>query len=840
MSHVDLTPDPQVLIALTHTPLQPLDALCELIDNSLDSFANAKLSGAPVAHPLVLIELPGANEVSRGEGILRVRDNGPGLSVEMAEKALRAGFSNKRNPDDLGLFGMGFNIASGKLGRRTRFVTARKQDSHALEVVVDLVDMQAKSSYLAPVQKIPKPPEFTSGTIVEVTGWWAEGNPNNGFIKKLAQYPKATVRDEIGRRYSTRLRQEESAVRIKVNNEACEAFEHCVWAASRSLERRGHGKIPALFEFNDVIALQRRCAECDAQVFGEEAICPNCKSGHLRTVEERVRGWVGIQRFDDDTYFGIDLIRNGRAIKVWEKTAFFDYVDELKRVTKDYPIDTQFGRIVGEVHLNHVPVDFLKQDFQRSSPEWQRAMTFMRGDSSLQPNQPGADKNKSPIFKLFQGYRRVRNPGTADMYMGVWDPASKKPKRVSRDIEKDYYGKFRQRLPGFYDDLEWWRLVEQADHPPMEELFDCPSCNAQVVKSTEECEVCGEILIGKSCINEECGAKLPKSAVSCGQCGTSQIPEIDEPWACEVCDAANEEERERCSQCNNPRGTKKFGSREFLLENSDKDDDLSIWGTIVLLADGTNVPVQLATYVTRQPILPRWGGPSVPLLMFRGETNEAFVDKAHPVFRSLGIPPEVLLSAEVAQTLYTSHGSLITNHRAFHSISVLTSDLLKVRWSQALEDSPEQVQEDIKRLFNLIRERLPLIAHSRAPDVFDELTDAQKKSLVENLLSRGYDIAKLGEMKESGKFLTAIDDGAVLDLFQRMPEWFFDGCVWAVPYAAPPEFSEGLLEDHRARVRATYGNCLQDCASFSNYHSQEPLLTSRARAAVDFLLSKTG
>lgn len=33
----DFTPDPKVLIALTHTPMQPLDALCELIDNAMNS-----------------------------------------------------------------------------------------------------------------------------------------------------------------------------------------------------------------------------------------------------------------------------------------------------------------------------------------------------------------------------------------------------------------------------------------------------------------------------------------------------------------------------------------------------------------------------------------------------------------------------------------------------------------------------------------------------------------------------------------------------------------------------------------------------------------------------------
>lgn len=43
----DLTPDPKVLIALTHTPIQPLDALCELIDNAIDSFEAAALQGTP-------------------------------------------------------------------------------------------------------------------------------------------------------------------------------------------------------------------------------------------------------------------------------------------------------------------------------------------------------------------------------------------------------------------------------------------------------------------------------------------------------------------------------------------------------------------------------------------------------------------------------------------------------------------------------------------------------------------------------------------------------------------------------------------------------------------------
>lgn len=90
---LNLTPDPKVLIALTHTDIKPLDALCELIDNAIDSFSAAKLQGVSITNPCVTIELPTEKEINEGIGCVRVSDNGPGLTMESAEKALRAGFS---------------------------------------------------------------------------------------------------------------------------------------------------------------------------------------------------------------------------------------------------------------------------------------------------------------------------------------------------------------------------------------------------------------------------------------------------------------------------------------------------------------------------------------------------------------------------------------------------------------------------------------------------------------------------------------------------------------------------------------------------------------------------
>jgi len=836
MAEFDLTPNPRVLVALTHTPLQPLDALCELIDNALDSFRTARLEGQPVEYPMVIIDLPGASEVARGEGLVRVRDNGPGLTPNMAENALKAGFSGNDSFDSLGLFGMGFNISTGKLGRKTRFVTARATDANALEVVVDLVELQEAGHYKVPVKDIDKPTEFTSGTIVEVSSWWPEGNPNSGFVKKLASYQKARVREEIGRRYATILREEN--VRIFVNGETCAPFEHCVWDSTRHVERRGHGQIPARFSFDEVVGNQTRCTECHALIKGEEQ-CPACGSSHFRTLEQRIRGWVGMQRFDDQTLFGIDLIRNGRAIRVWEKPAFFEYTDELKDVVRDYPIDSIYGRIVGEVHLNHVPVDFMKQDFQRSTPEWQQALVFLRGESSLQPTRPGASENRSPIYKLYQGYRKIRRPGTADMYMGVWDPGASSPRRVSRDLEKEYYQKFLEKEPGYHDDAEWWHKVEEADRPPLDELINCPECGGENLKTQEECNLCGHVLIGKECINPDCRKTLPRSAAACPYCETSQIPEIEEPWACEVCAAPNASDSERCLQCDNPRGTPSLTSRDFLIDYSEKDDALSASGLSVQLADDDGASIEVDTFVTRGPIYTSWQGPTVPVYPLKGERIEVFVDRSHPLFTSYRARPEELVAAEVAQYLYDANRRLLTpKYQGLHTISNLVWRILERRWSDELEDSPDRISEDIDRLFDMMRERLPGLVSDRAPDVFDDLTDGQKKALVGSLLGRGQDISQLGQLRDSGSFLAYVDEDTIVDIFRRTPAVFFDGGLWSDAYTAPVDLSDAVLEDYQSRIRDTYLNCLEDCAAFLKYRHPEPLIAHRARTSIDFLSNK--
>lgn len=833
----DLTPDPKVLIALTHTPIQPLDALCELIDNAIDSFNAARLQGTPINNPLISIELPKLSEIDNNLGILRITDNGPGLTKEMAEKALKAGFSGNNPYDTLGLFGMGFNISTGKIGSITKMRTARQELDKAISVTIDLEKISTSKSYNVVANSIDKINTITHGTIIEISKWWPDGNPNKGFIRKLVQYGNKKIREELGRRYATILRKNE--FRIVVNGTSCESFEHCVWDDSRYVIRQKHGKIPAVFSFDQVIYTQKRCNHCMTMLESSQANCPSCGSYEFRTLEERVRGWVGVQRYDDLTEFGIDLIRNGRAIRISEKSAFFDYVDEFKKTIKDYPVDSNFGRIVGEVHINHVPVDFLKQDFQRSSPEWQRSISFLRGESSLQPKQEGAENNESPIYKLFQGYRKVKTPGTTDMYMGYWDPVKGEPRRITRDVEKEFLEKFTRREPGYFDDVEWWKKVEEADHKPVKELPLCPECGAQNIEEAEVCTVCQAILKGKECINEECRNGIPFSAKTCPVCGHSQEAEILKPWSCEICSNKNPSGTEMCMVCGQLKGAENFLSKEYLMKHSNKEDSLSIESCTVQLANGkTSTPIRVNVYVTNKPIRPNTSDVTIPVMSFKDSLDElnVFIDKRHRMFQSIQFHPEQVVATEIADRIYIVNRSL-NNNIGIHTVPNISWQITEKYWAEQIEINSDDTATSIDQFFDIVRDHLETSVEEDAEQCFDELTESQTKEMVNNIINSGMDISKLTQYKNSGEYFKYTGIDFIVDLFDKMPELFFDGRVWSVGYSSI-DASDSIKYISQERTRHLYKNCLDDLRSYMKYKSQDPMVIKRTELSLQFLEQK--
>ncbi|MDB8711974.1 ATP-binding protein [Mediterraneibacter gnavus] len=835
----DFTPDPKVLIALTHTPMQPLDALCELIDNAIDSFYSARIQGVTIENPMIVITLPTRKQLSENSGLLRIQDNGPGMTAENAEKAIKAGFSGNNPYDTLGLFGMGFNISTGKLGNITTFMTSREDMPYYVKTVINLEKINQTKNYSLDAEELCKADDApfkndSHGTIIEVADWWPEGNANRGFVQKLVQYGIPKICEEIGRRYASILRKGE--IKIYINGNKCEAFEHCVWDDTRYVTRKS-GNIPAVMRFDQVVGSTKRCGSCTAILGAADTTCPSCGGVKIRTVEERVQGWIGIQRFDSDTDFGIDLIRNGRAIKISEKNAFFEYVDEFKYVTKDYPIDSQYGRIVGEINLDFVPVDFLKQDFQRSSLEWQRAMTFIRGNSSLQPSQPGASENNSPMFKLYQGYRRVRSFGRGDMYMGFWDADSRSAKRISRDTEKEFYKKFKQKLPGYYDDTEWWKLVELADQPPVEELPECPVCGAQNLKEAEECVACGAILKPKKCINDNCGKDIPVSATICPFCGASQIATILEPWTCKVCGGRNIATEEKCKNCGSPRGANHPLSKGELLRFSDKVDSLSNDGLKIKLADGSiSNSVQVEVFSMQKAMVAPNSKETLPLIIHKeiGRLT-VFVDLAHPFFTRCSLSKEQLIASEIAMYLYDERRNL--SSFAEHNLSNITWNVLQTNWRDSVELSVDSVYKDANDLLNDLQNRIMELLGSESALYFADLTDIEKQKLTASLIQHGIDLSTIGFLKESGEYLQYTPYSFLLTLYHEIPDTFFGGGIWAVSLACGGE--ELLGADNVARARDKiinqYDNYLQDVIIFAENKYADTITLQRVKLSVEFL-----
>ncbi|MFB9709573.1 ATP-binding protein [Streptosporangium nondiastaticum] len=833
---VDIQPTPNVLLALTRTPIAPLDALCELIDNAIDSFRAADVQGTLSTYRQVLLEIPGASQVARGEGFVRIRDTGPGLTEEQIANALRAGYSSKNAFDTLGLFGMGFNIATGKLGRVTKLISARAEDGYALQVTVDLPKLIEQGTFEVPAEVIDKPYGLEHGTIVEVRDWWPQGDPNNAFIRKLAGMGKNVIREQLARRYATLLRGESgSRTKITVNGESYPAFEHCVWDASRFTERSGHGRIHALIPLDHEVDKSVRCLR-DGTLMDSEQPCARCGGLEAREVSERVWGWVGIQRYDDQNEYGVDLIRNGRAIRIGEKAAFFEHVDEnTKKAEKEYPVDQQYGRIVGEVHLDHVPVDFSKQDFQRTSDEWHTAMNFLRGNSLLPSKWSPGETNTSPVSMLFQGYRKVRNFGRADMYMGQYNPAKGKAERVPREVEREYLTRFRGKEPGYYDDAKWWELVETATDKPIDELPECPECGFQNAPGSEVCEDCEHVLHGKTCLNPDCSQEIAKSAVSCSFCGNSQIPEVVTPWTCAFCEKVNDSSEETCLTCGLVRGAIHPASEESLLAESEEWPELSAIGLTITLADGTtSSPVDVASRTMQRQITPAYNRDPIPVISHKKIGKiQVFVDRSHPVFTELGMRPEDMIAAETAQFFHDSYSSL--TGRKGHSPGVLMAEVLRRAWSDTVAETPEGVRDEIKQLFRLIADRLA--GAPEAEDFYADLNEKQQRSLAEGMISSGVDLSELGQMKLSGEYLRYCEPTALVAFFKKFPQAWFNGRVWSDPWPSDDlglAVAAGLQEE----LVTKYLRCLEDCASYLRYQRPERLLIIKARAGADFLDGK--
>lgn len=455
----DLQPDPRILPMLGEINLSQWKCLAELVDNSVDGFLEMIRAGNAPSHPEIAVTVPTTDSPTAK---VSIRDNGPGMSRDKLEMAVRAGWSGNDPTSNLGLFGMGFNIATARLGTVTTVWTTRENDPEWIGLRIDFDALRGQRHFKTPGLTRPKIDPKEHGT--EITVEKVKPEQRQWFAKAAN---RSILKRELSRAYSAMLRPSgvPTTFRLHLNGSAVQGRQHCVWGgegnSARDVTTARFGTVSS-YQIIDLHLPDRPfCKKCWQWLPTDETVCPSCLSnGDIMPRHRSIRGWIGIQRYLSKTDYGIDLLRHGRKIEIANKD-LFQWMDG-ENVEPEYPIDDprQRGRIVGEIHMDHCRVTYTKDRFDRTDPAWEDMVRVVRGEGPLRPDkaeEAGFGPNNSPLFKQFQVFRRSSpKPKVAGCYARLLIVPD-------NDRAEDMAKKFHEGDPGHQTDAKWWELVEEAD-----------------------------------------------------------------------------------------------------------------------------------------------------------------------------------------------------------------------------------------------------------------------------------------------------------------------------------------------------------------------------------------
>ena len=459
MSTVDITPSPRVLRMLGQIDFAPWQCLAELIDNSIDAFIDQSAAGAASAGPRISIKLPSESELRSGTGVISISDNASGMPVQSMENAVKAGYSGNDPVEKMGLFGMGFNISTARMGRKTEVWTTRADDPDWTGLVIDFDELERNRTFHAPLITRAKTSaeleQRVHGTDIRISRLEADR------VRPLIWGAgKRNTKNRLGKVYGRVMAR--LGIEIFYDSDLVLPWRHCAWDEKRFVETKTFGNVPACIEIDKTLAPQRFCTTCWVWLLDADEKCSSCgETHHVIERSRRLKGWLGIQRYFDKKHYGIDLIRNGRVIEELDKS-FFTFTDQNGDTVFEYPIDAVHwgGRIIGELEIDFVRVSHQKDSFDKLDPEWKNVVELVRGKTPLQPRiaeRMGLGKNDSPLSRLFTAYRK----GTAGLKDLV--PGTKDGTGLNSGLVMEYLEKFYAGDPDFQSDEKWYELVKQAE-----------------------------------------------------------------------------------------------------------------------------------------------------------------------------------------------------------------------------------------------------------------------------------------------------------------------------------------------------------------------------------------
>ena len=156
---IDVTPHPRILQVLGEIEFKPWQCVAELVDNAVDGFIDAAKNGYPIDTATV--------QVAFGQDTVVIKDNGPGMSLAELENAVKAGWTSHEPFGSLGLYGVGFNIATARLGSSTTIWTTKAGDKYWQGLELDLNKIVKGGSFLLEAKTRTKSDKTESGTEIK-------------------------------------------------------------------------------------------------------------------------------------------------------------------------------------------------------------------------------------------------------------------------------------------------------------------------------------------------------------------------------------------------------------------------------------------------------------------------------------------------------------------------------------------------------------------------------------------------------------------------------------------------------------------------------------------------
>lgn len=191
---LDITPTPRILRTLGEIPFQTWQCVAELIDNSIDAFLSDKIVVSEEVERKITVTWA-SDSVASDDRTIEVSDNACGMSIEQLQNAVRAGYSSNDPIGNLGLFGMGFNISTARLGEVTTIMSTRSGDSEWVGIEIDFQRLISTKRFDAPIIHKTKEDFSEHGTKITIS------RLRHGILNELPNKENTLLRIKYPHRY---------------------------------------------------------------------------------------------------------------------------------------------------------------------------------------------------------------------------------------------------------------------------------------------------------------------------------------------------------------------------------------------------------------------------------------------------------------------------------------------------------------------------------------------------------------------------------------------------------------------------------------------------------------